>query len=162
MIKLEGIEKMNTHQRLNYAKLLLRGQIEAENHPRALEANTTAILMAVLEGLNWVGFYWVYGEELILGSFQGLPACTRIAYGKGVCGSAWKENSSQRVADVEDFPGHIACDSASRSELVIPVRKNDTVMGVLDLDSPYLNHFSEEMQRALEDFLAIFQEALYD
>lgn len=125
MIKLKGLEKMNKAQRLAYAKLLLGSQLETESHPRAIEANAAAIIMAVFEGLNWAGFYWVVGDELVLGSFQGLPACTRIPYGKGVCGRAWKEKTSQRVEDVDTFPGHIACDSASRSELVIPIKKGE-------------------------------------
>lgn len=162
MIKLTGIEKMSASQRLSYAKLLLKGQGETETHPRAIEANASAILMAVLEGLNWAGFYWVEGEELILGSFQGLPACTRIDYGKGVCGTAWKENQNQRVDNVEEFPGHIACDSASRSELVIPIRKGEEVTGVLDLDSPYLGRFSEEDEKELSEFVRILENLLYD
>ena len=162
MIKLTGIEKMNASQRLSYARLLLKGQGETETHPRAIEANASAILMAVLEGLNWAGFYWVEGDELILGSFQGLPACTRISCGKGVCGTAWKENTTMRVEDVEAFPGHIACDSASRSELVIPIRKDKMVMGVLDLDSPLLSRFSEEDEKELSEFVQILEKLLYD
>lgn len=162
MIKLEGIEKMTKTQRLAYAKLLLRSQAVTESHPRALEANAAAIIMALVPGLNWAGFYWVLEDELILGSFQGLPACTRIPYGKGVCGRAWQENRSQRVEDVDNFPGHIACDSASRSELVIPIRKEGKVKGVLDLDSPYLDHFSPEDQAAFEDFVEILEGFLYD
>ena len=160
MIKIEGLEKMSSSQKLAYAKLLLRGQLEIESNFRALEANASAILMAVLDDLNWAGFYWVEGDQLVLGSFQGLPACTRISCGKGVCGSAWKEDRSLRVEDVEAFPGHIACDSASRSELVIPLRKADKVVGVLDLDSPLLNRFSYEDQEALEGFVEILEEAL--
>lgn len=133
MIKIKGLEKMTSSQKLAYAKLLLKGQLETESDLRALEANASAILMAVLSDLNWAGFYWVRGDELVLGSFQGLPACTRIPYGKGVCGSAWKENRSHRVEDVEAFPGHIACDSASRSELVVPIRKGGQVVESLIL-----------------------------
>lgn len=160
MIKLEGLEKMTSAQRLSYAKLLLRAQIETESHSEALKANASAILMAVLEGLNWAGFYWVEGKQLILGSFQGLPACTRIAFGKGVCGKAWEEELTQRVEDVEKFPGHIACDGASRSEMVIPIRKKGQVIGVLDLDSPFLSRFSREDQEALEEFVRILEAAL--
>ncbi|NLY36584.1 MAG: GAF domain-containing protein [Tissierellia bacterium] len=162
MIKLKGLEKMSKAQRLAYTKLLLRSQGGTESHPRAIEANAAAIIMAVVEGLNWAGFYWVVEDELVLGSFQGLPACTRISYGKGVCGSAWKENCSQRVEDVENFPGHIACDSASRSELVIPIRKSGELRGVLDLDSPYLGHFTQQDQVAFEEFVEILEGFLYD
>lgn len=161
MIKIEGLDRMDDRQKLAYAKLLLKGQLEVEDHPRALEANASAILMAVLDRLNWAGFYWVEDQELILGSFQGLPACTRIDYGKGVCGRAWKENKTQRVEDVEAFPGHIACDAASKSELVIPIRKGGQVMGVLDLDSPVLDRFSIQDQEALEDFVKLLEVKLF-
>ncbi len=160
MIKIKNLEAMDRKARLSYMKLLLLGQVETESHPRALEANASAIIMAVMGDLNWAGFYWVEEDELILGSFQGLPACTRISFGKGVCGRAWKENRSQRVEDVEAFPGHIACDSASRSELVLPIRKNGRVIGVLDLDSPLLNRFSLEDQEAMEGFVEVLEEHL--
>jgi GAF domain-containing protein len=113
-------------------------------------SNFSALIMAQLPRLNWAGFYLRIGNELVLGPFQGLPACLRIAWGKGVCGTAAKENKSQRVDDVHAFPGHIACDARSRSELVIPLVIAGEVRGVLDLDSPDLARFTEEDQVALE------------
>lgn len=162
MVKIENLHRMSDSQRLAYARLLLKAQGETERDAGALIANASAILMAVLENLNWAGFYWVQGEELVLGSFQGLPACTRIGYGLGVCGSAWKKNMTLRVEDVESFPGHIACDRASRSELVIPIRKAGQVQGVLDLDSPLLSRFSGEDERELQAFVEILEELIYD
>ena len=113
------------------------------------EKNTIANLANVAAGLKqyfgffWVGFYLVENTELVLGPFQGPVACTRITYGRGVCGSAWKQNKSLLVSNVEEFPGHIACSSLSQSEVVIPIRKNDLIIGVLDVDSDTLNDFDE-------------------
>ncbi len=105
-------------------------------------ANVSAALKQAL-GLFWVGFYLVKGDELVLGPFQGPVACTRIRYGKGVCGTAWKEQRTLVVPDVEQFPGHIACNSESKSEIVVPVRKGDEVIGVLDIDSDRLGDMDE-------------------
>ncbi len=106
-------------------------------------ANASALLFESLPELNWAGFYLYRDGELILGPFQGKPACTRIAVGKGVCGTAAKTDETQLVADVHSFPGHIACDSASNSEIVIPLHRDGTLYGVLDIDSPLLNRFDE-------------------
>ena len=114
-------------------------------------ANASAYLNDFLPQINWVGFYLLEQGELRLGPFQGKPACTRIAIGKGVCGAAMAENRTQRVDDVHAFPGHIACDSASNSELVVVLRKqNGEPFGVLDIDSPLRNRFSEEDARNME------------
>jgi len=115
-------------------------------------ANMSALLKHFLEKTNWVGFYlWdAPREELVLGPFQGLPACTRILSGKGVCGAAVSERRTQRVADVHLFPGHIACDSASESEIVIPLIRNGAVLGVLDIDAPERNRFDSMDQAGLE------------
>ncbi len=113
------------------------------------EKNAVANLANVAAGLKeffdffWVGFYLVENNELVLGPFQGHIACTRIAYGRGVCGAAWDQNKSLLVPNVEEFPGHIACSSLSKSEVVIPIRKNNLIMGVLDVDSDTLNDFDE-------------------
>ncbi|MFC0333349.1 GAF domain-containing protein [Paenibacillus sepulcri] len=116
-------------------------------------ANASALLGQFLETINWVGFYLLKdGNTLVLGPFQGLPACTRIAYGKGVCGTSVAERRTMRVDDVHLFPGHIACDAASRSELVIPLFRQDTLIGVLDIDSPVEARFSETDQQYLEQF----------
>jgi GAF domain-containing protein len=115
-------------------------------------ANISALLRQCLDRINWVGFYlWQEaGSQLILGPFQGLPACTRIPVGKGVCGTAAASRKTQRVANVHEFPGHIACDSASRSEIVVPVVKQGTVLGVLDIDSPEESRFDAVDQEWLE------------
>ena len=114
-------------------------------------ANASAFLNELLDQINWVGFDLLRGDVLILGPFQGKPACTRIAFGKGVCGAAIAQNSTQRVEDVHAFPGHIACDSASNSELVVPLRnKRGEPVGVLDIDSPLIGRFSETDQRQME------------
>ena len=120
-----------------------------------LVANLANISAALKEafGFFWVGFYLVKGEELVLGPFQGPIACTRIAYGEGVCGTAWKEGQTQLVPDVDAFPGHIACSSASRSEIVVPVIQNGEVIMVLDVDSDQLNDFDEVDQKYLEQLM---------
>src|SRR5699024_9048087 len=106
-------------------------------------SNATAIIMACVDRLNWVGFYILRNHELVLGPFQGLPACNRVEVGRGVCGTAVETRKVQLIPDVHLFPGHIACDSASNSELVIPIIKNDKVHGVLDLDSPEKARFTK-------------------
>ena len=122
----------------------LAGLLEGEPDAIANAANTAALLYQFLPDVNWVGFYFLQDRELVLGPFQGKPACVRIPLGKGVCGTAAERRESVLVADVHAFPGHIACDSASRSELVVPLVKNGRLMGVLDLDSPSMERFDEE------------------
>lgn len=123
----------------------------------ALLSNATALLNQFLEDINWVGFYLWKDEQLSLGPFQGLPACVSIDYGKGVCGSAIKERKTQVVANVHEFPGHIACDTASKSEIVVPMFINKKPYGVLDIDSPIYNRFDEIDQKYLESFVEILQ-----
>ena len=115
-------------------------------------ANASALLYDTLPELNWAGFYLVRGDELLLGPFQGRPACIRIAYGKGVCGTAWKDERCLRVPDVHAFPGHIACDAASRSEIVLPVRSGGRIVAVLDIDSPVKERFTAEDEEVLTAF----------
>ena len=124
-----------------------------------LVANLANIAAALREafGFFWVGFYVVQGQELVLGPFQGPIACTRIAYGRGVCGTAWKEKKTQLVPDVEAFPGHIACSSASKSEIVVPAFQNGEVFLVLDVDSDRLDDFDAVDQRYLEDLMGILE-----
>ncbi|WP_299806277.1 GAF domain-containing protein [uncultured Shewanella sp.] len=124
--------------------------LDGENDQIAALANFSALLNDNLTDLNWVGFYLVKNDELVLGPFQGKVACSRIPIGKGVCGTAVATNSSQRIDDVHQFEGHIACDSASNSELVVPLRQNGKVIGVLDIDSPSLSRFSEIDQQGVE------------
>ena len=123
-------------------------------------ANAAALLWEHLDTVNWAGFYMMEDGALVLGPFQGKTACIRIPVGKGVCGTAVKENATQRVADVHAFPGHIACDCASRSEIVVPIRKKGEVIGVLDIDSPVEDRFSPEDQAGLEAFVRILEEVL--
>ncbi|MGE7914678.1 GAF domain-containing protein [Lysinibacillus xylanilyticus] len=115
-------------------------------------SNASALLNQFLTNINWVGFYVLQGEELVLGPFQGLPACFRIPIGRGVCGTAVEKEETMVVKDVHAFPGHIACDAASQSEIVIPLIKEGVVLGVLDIDSPIVNRFSKEDQEGLELF----------
>lgn len=121
-------------------------------------ANTAALLKQHLPDVNWVGFYLFHNNELLLSSFQGLPACTRIAVGKGVCGTAAQTLQSQLVPDVDQFPGHIVCDSASRSEVVIPMVWENRLLGVLDVDAPIVDRFSAEDQKGLETLVRILLE----
>ena len=143
-----------------YAELLSLscGLLAGERDFTANSANLSALLFHGLEGLNWAGFYWLKGGELVLGPFQGKPACVRIALGKGVCGTAAASRHTVVVPDVHAFPGHIACDSASRSEVVVPVTAGGRLVGVLDLDSPRPARFDEEDARGLEAIVAAFVE----
>lgn len=120
-------------------------------------ANTAALIWQTIPGLNWAGFYEMTDGALVLGPFQGKPACIRIPLGRGVCGTAAREGRTVRVENVHDFPGHIACDGASNSEIVIPLYKNGTLWGVLDLDSPHFGRFTPEDQQGLERLAAVIQ-----
>ncbi|EPZ37767.1 methionine-(R)-sulfoxide reductase [Anoxybacillus ayderensis] len=139
----------------NYALVIdqLKALISDEKNVVANLANASALLNYFLHDINWVGFYMTEGNELVLGPFQGLPACVRIPFGKGVCGTAAAEKRTVRVADVHTFPGHIACDAASQSEIVVPMIKNGRVIGVLDIDSPIKNRFDEIDEHYLERFV---------
>lgn len=128
----------------------LTALIGDERDAIANAANTAALLFDLLPDLNWAGFYFLNGGELVLGPFQGKPACVRIALGRGVCGTAAATRTSQVVADVHDFPGHIACDAASRSELVVPLLRGETLIGVLDLDSPVAGRFDDADRIGIE------------
>ncbi|MBP5617333.1 MAG: GAF domain-containing protein [Elusimicrobiaceae bacterium] len=141
-------------------ELLLRqleGLLSIETDPVANMANMSAVLFNGLENLNWAGFYVLREGTLVLGPFQGKPACVRIALGKGVCGTAAQTGQTQRVEDVHQFPGHIACDSASNSEIVIPIFKNGVVWGVLDIDSPVLARFDQTDRLYLEKSVKLFE-----
>lgn len=134
--------------------------IEGETYEVSLLANVSAALKEVF-GFFWVGFYLVKDNQLILGPFQGSMACSIIKYGKGVCGTAWKESLTQVVPDVDQFPGHIACSSLSRSEIVIPMTVAGEVKGVLDIDSDQLANFDETDKRYLEQLVSIIIKTLY-
>ncbi|CQR48143.1 Free methionine-R-sulfoxide reductase [Paraliobacillus sp. PM-2] len=131
----------------------LEALLNGETDQIANLSNASALLNQFLTNINWVGFYLLKHDELVLGPFQGLPACVRIPIGKGVCGTAVSERSTQVVADVNQFPGHIACDAASQSEIVIPIIVDGNVFGVLDIDSPNTNRFDEVDQKYLEQFV---------
>lgn len=124
--------------------------LEGERDPIANAANIVAIVYRGLPNLNWAGFYFVNGGELVLGPFQGRPACTRIALGKGVCGTAAQKRKTLVVGNVHEFPGHIACDEASKSEIVVPLVKDGRLIGVLDVDSPWFDRFGKEEQDLME------------
>ncbi|NIJ80475.1 GAF domain-containing protein [Xanthomonas cannabis] len=145
-----------------YAQLTAQAQALVHGEPDRIAnaANLAALIFNSLPSLNWAGFYFYDGRELVVGPFQGLPACVRIPLDKGVCGAAASTRQSQRIADVDAFPGHIACDSASRSELVIPLVRGDALIGVLDLDSPKLDRFDADDQRGLEAIAQVFVDAL--
>ena len=140
---------------------LLRAQLQSMTQgerPITVLSNAAALLYQGLPRINWAGFYLVMEDELILGPFQCKPACTRIGWGKGVCGTCWAQGKTQRVADVHAFPGHIACDSASRSELVVPIRAKGVVAGVLDIDSPEPDRFDEADQQGIEAFVQALEQ----
>lgn len=158
MFKLDPIKNMNEDERLKYMNMLLKGQLSSEKDDLANISNATAIIMACVERLNWAGFYILREGELVLGPFQGLPACNRIEVGKGVCGTAVETKEVQLVPDVNLFPGHIACDSASNSELVIPIIKDDKIYGVLDLDSPEKERFTELEKEYFIKFVDVLNE----
>jgi len=138
----------------------LRGLAETEPFYVPLLSNASALLWQALPDINWAGFYLVRGGRLVLGPFQGKPACIHIALDSGVCGAAAREDRIQRVADVHWFPGHIACDCASNSEIVLPIHKNGTVAAVLDIDSPLKDRFDQADERGLAEFVRALEDKL--
>lgn len=145
---------MTDYEALNAQLSALIGGVP---HRTANLANAAALLYHTLDGLNWAGFYLLERDTLVLGPFQGRPACIEIPAGRGVCGTAAAEGRTQRVPDVHQFPGHIACDSASNSELVVPIRAGSRIVGVLDLDSPQKGRFTPEDQAGLEEFVRVLE-----
>lgn len=154
--QLSGSKPEQYAQLVEQARALLAG----ERDRIANAANLSALVYHALPSLNWAGFYFFDGEELVVGPFQGLPACVRIPLDKGVCGAAARTRETQRVADVHAFPGHIACDSASRSELVVPLVRDGELIGVFDLDSPEPDRFDSDDQHGLEAIAQAFVETL--
>lgn len=138
----------------------LRSLLQGEHDFVANAANCAALLYHSLPDVNWAGFYLVKEGELVLGPFQGNPACVRIAMGKGVCGTAAQLKQTVVVENVNEFPGHIACDSTSNSEIVVPLLKNDRLIGVLDVDSPSLARFGEQDAQGLNELAEIFVQAV--
>ena len=149
---------MTDYEELNRQLAALTGGVP---HRTANLANAAALLYGTLADINWAGFYWREGDILVLGPFQGKPACIEIGMGKGVCGTAAAQDRTVLVPDVHRFPGHIACDAASRSEIVVPIRQDGMVVGVLDIHSPLLSRFSEEDREGLEAFVRILEKALF-
>ena len=140
-------------------KTQLQGLTDGVPHLTANLANASALLNQALEDINWVGFYLLEGERLVLGPFQGKPACIEIPIGKGVCGTAVSEDAVMLIKNVHEFPGHIACDSASNSEIVIPLHNGaGKIVGVLDIDSPHLARFDEADQEGLTDFTQVLEQ----
>ena len=137
----------------------LKGLFEDCPHRLANLANASAVLNQAMEEINWVGFYLMKQGRLVLGPFQGKAACVEIKIGKGVCGTAVEKDEVMLVKDVHEFPGHIACDSASNSEIVLPIRKNGKIVGVLDIDSPYVARFDEEDKEGLQKLVEILEQA---
>lgn len=161
MINLASVSRMDDKQRLQYMNLLLKGQVDSEKYALANLSNATAIIMGCVKDLNWAGFYLLKDGALVLGPFQGKPACNRIEIGKGVCGTAVETREVQLVDDVEHFPGHIACDGDSKSELVIPIMKKDQVYGVLDLDSPIQSRFTELEKTYFIKFIEVLKDYIH-
>ncbi len=156
IVKSETVSKCELYANL---KLQLRSLLEGERDFIANAANLSSLLYHSLPDLNWAGLYLHKGGELVLGPFQGPPACVRIAIGKGVCGTAAEQRQTILVDNVHDFPGHIACDSASNSEIVVPLIADDKLVGVLDLDSPEFTRFDDEDARGLNELVEIFIQA---
>ena len=136
----------------------LKSLAEEEHAILPVLSNASALLYWNLEDLNWAGFYLMDNGSLLLGPFQGKVACIRIPLGKGVCGTAAKNDETLVVENVHDFPGHIACDSASNSEIVVPIHKDDRVIGVLDIDSPSIGRFTDEDRQGLEEFVRVLEQ----
>ena len=147
---------------MNYELLTaqLRSFAEADSWYVPLMANAAALLFDALADVNWAGFYLLRGERLVLGPFQGKAACIHIPLGKGVCGTAAQRDETQLVPDVHAFPGHIACDSASNSEIVVPIHRDGRVVGVLDIDSPVTGRFTEADRTGLEGFVRVLEERM--
>ncbi|MHB7919598.1 GAF domain-containing protein [Staphylococcus hominis] len=153
---------MPTIKETNYNLLgkQLASLIEDETNLIAILSNTSALLNDNLDQINWLGFYLIENNELILGPFQGHPACMHISIGKGVCGTAVSNNQTQLVDDVNTFPGHIACDANSKSEIVVPIHVNNEIIGVLDVDAPITQRFSKDDQQGLEEIVSILENQL--
>lgn len=153
-----GVAPMTAPLPLDEARAQVRALLAGEADLIANAANFAAFLNSQLQDINWLGFYFLQGDSLVLGPFQGLPACVRIPVGRGVCGSCVATGKTQRVDDVHAFPGHIACDVRSRSELVVALRDGERIVGVLDIDSPLPARFSLADQHYVEELLNAFSE----
>lgn len=155
--RIEAADKPSLYRDLAQA---LEALLAGERDPIANMANASALIFETLPDVNWVGFYRKAGDELVLGPFQGRPACIRMTLDQGVCGAAAKSRQVQRVEDVHAFPGHIACDAASNSEIVLPLIRDDVVLGVLDIDSPKTGRFTAEDEAGLVTIARIITSAI--
>lgn len=160
MIEAINPQGLNKEKKLQSALLFVKAQLKNETDTLANLANISAVINMYMDDINWAGFYLMKGEELILGPFQGKPACNRIEIGAGVCGTCVKEGRTQLVDDVLALDNHIACDSASRSELVVPIYRNGEIFGVLDIDSPSLARFTELEKKYMEDLVKLLEPSL--
>ena len=158
-LEIKGIENLNNKERLDYMLDFGRATIKTESDMIAMMANISSVIFNVVEDLNWAGFYLVREDELVLGPFQGLPACTRLAE-EGVCVAAWENKKVMRIENVHDFKGHVACDSASNSELVLPLIVRGEVLGVLDLDSPKIGRFTDLEEEKFAELVRTMEEEL--
>ena len=154
MFEIQSDSTLSKAQRYRDLETALESLLEGETDALANLANASALLAQSLPGINWCGFYLLRGEELVLGPFQGKPACVRIRVGQGVCGTAASRRETVVVADVNRFPGHIACDAASRSEIVVPIIQGAILRGVLDVDAPETDRFDDDDRAGLEEFVA--------
>ena len=157
--EIKGIENLNNKERLDYMLDFGRATIKTESDMIAMMANISSVIFNVVEDLNWAGFYLVREDELVLGPFQGLTACTRLKE-EGVCVAAWKDKKVMRIENVHDFKGHVACDSASNSELVLPLIVRGEVLGVLDLDSPKIGRFTDLEEEKFAELVRTMEEEL--
>lgn len=150
MFQIDETTKMSDDEKYEYLLMMLEGIISSEENNLSLISNACAVMNAVLDRINWIGFYFMRNGELVIGPFQGLPACNRLKFGVGVCGAAARDRETKLVVNVHEFPSHIACDAASNSELVIPLIKNNVVYGVLDIDSPQIGRFKDIDRKYME------------
>jgi GAF domain-containing protein len=155
MFDIKMFDNLNLESKLDTMLMMLEGLVEGEDLEITKISNATALINALIGRINWCGFYFKKGESLLLGPFQGMPACTKIEIGKGVCGSAASKRETLLIKNVHDFEGHIACDAASNSEIVIPIVKDGNLYGVLDLDSDEFERFTEVEQKYLEKAVVI-------
>ena len=148
---------------MNYKELIMQVDALTAGVPHLVAnlANASAAIWQEMDRINWAGFYLMEGGSLVLGPFQGKPACIEIPVGRGVCGTAVAERKTQLVEDVHQFPGHIACDCASNSEIVVPMYKNGEIFGVLDIDSPYYARFTAEDQAGMEELVRVLEKNLF-
>jgi L-methionine (R)-S-oxide reductase len=155
MFDIKVFENMSVESKLDNMLIMLEGLVQDDDLPLTKLCNASALINALIDRINWCGFYLVKDDILVLGPFQGMPACTKIEIGKGVCGTSALKRETVLVNDVHNFEGHIACDAASNSEIVVPIIKEDRLIGVLDLDSAELERFTEIEKRYLEKSLDI-------